>query len=166
VPKVIETPYFLVGKPIFISFIHNDHVYLFLWVSKNLKLRLKIQRWPSVLPNSGLVIYNGHVYKFLWVFKNNQNSAQSTKVFDRKCNFAIKQRLKLHIFLSWAPYSRSVIHNGHVYKFLCVLKKQISAQNSKGVSLRFYRKMSVCDKNYPKLHFFLAVKPKFWIGFT
>jgi hypothetical protein len=45
-------------------------------------------------------------------------------------------------FLAMSPYSGSVIYNGHVYRFLYILKIYNLNSKSKGVS-----KTSVYDKN-------------------
>jgi hypothetical protein len=171
-----ETPYFLTVNPYSGAVIHNAHVYKFLQVFlKNQILAHNLKVTPSVLQKMsdcgtnwlkfhiswlwglyfGSIIHNGHICKFLWVLQFFQILAKKCKYvslqFCRKMPDCGKNSLKLCISWPWSPYSRSVIHNGHLDKFLWILKNFNFSSKSKGVRLRFYQKMLDCSKNSSKL---------------
>jgi hypothetical protein len=62
-----------------------------------------------------------------------QNSKVNPLVLPKNIGLCKKQ-IETSYFLVVAPYLRSVIHNGHVYKFLYVLK------NSNFASISIYAK--------------------------
>jgi hypothetical protein len=72
--------------------------------------------------------------------------------FYRSCRFGGKNWPKLCISWSWHPYCESVIYNSPVFQFLRILKTSHFSSESNGVSLRFYRKLTVRGKNWSKLH--------------
>jgi hypothetical protein len=77
----------------------------------------------------------------------------------RKSPVCGKNWLKLRISWSWPPYSRSVIHNSHVYDFYRLWIFLNFRSKSIGVSMRFYKKSPLYNKNWPKLHISLSWPP-------
>jgi hypothetical protein len=72
-----------------------------------------------------------------------------------------KNSPKHRISWPWSTYSRPVIHNGHLDKFLWILKFFNFCSKSKCVSLRFYQKMLDCGKNSSKLRISWLWRPYF-----
>jgi hypothetical protein len=104
--------------------------------------------------DSELVIHNGQVYTFLWVietFKIRLKIKSDSLRYYRKTSICDKNWSKLCISLLLCPYSGLVIHNCPLDKFLWILNFLNFGSKFKGASLRFYLKMCVCDKNWPKL---------------
>jgi hypothetical protein len=93
-------------------------------------------------------------YMCFYGFLNNSNfcskSIDVSPRFHRKLLVFGKNCLKLCISWLWLPYSGSVVPNCPVYVFLQVLEKSNFHSKSIGVSLPFYRKFSVCGKNWLK----------------
>jgi hypothetical protein len=71
--------------------------------------------------------------------------------FDQKLPVRGKNWSKLCISRSWPPYCESIIYNGPVFQFLRVWKFSHFCSKSKCVSQRFYRKLPVRGRNWPKL---------------
>jgi hypothetical protein len=80
-------------------------------------------------------------------------------VFTENCQFAAKTDQN-SVFLGHEPsYSESVIYNAPVFQFLRVLKNFTFCSKSKGVSLRFYRKLPVWGQKLIETPHFLVVTP-------
>jgi hypothetical protein len=77
------------------------------------------------------------MYRSFYVFQKNLNFGSKSKDvglrYYRKMSICDKNWPKLHISWCWHLYSRSVIHNDYVYKFLWVLKKLNFGSKYKGV---------------------------------
>jgi hypothetical protein len=72
--------------------------------------------------------------------------------FTENCQFWGNNWSKLCISWSLHSYYGLAIHNSPIYEFLQVLKKFNFHSKSIGISIRFYRKLSVWGQNWPKLH--------------
>jgi hypothetical protein len=88
-----------------------------------------------------------------WKISNfGSNSNGVSLWFYQKMFVHNKNWLEIRISFPWGPYSLLFRHFGVVYKFLRVLKISSFGSKPKGVSLRFYRKTYLCDKNWSEIH--------------
>jgi hypothetical protein len=108
-------------------------------------------RGPRIANRLSITVQYFNFHGF-WNFSHFCSKSMGVSLrFYRNCQFGGKNWPKLRISWSWPPYCESVIYNGPVFQFLRILKTSHFCSKSKGVSLRFYRKLPVRGKNWLKL---------------
>jgi hypothetical protein len=110
-----------------------------------------IFRDPRIVNRLSITVpyFNFHGF---WKFSHFCSKSMGVSLrFDQKLPVRGKNWSKLCISRSWPPYCESIIYNGPVFQFLRVWKFSHFCSKSKCVSQRFYRKLPVRGKNWPKL---------------
>ena len=122
-------------------------------------------RGPHIADWLSLAVSYKNFYGFWKISHFRSKSIGVSLLIYQKLPACGKDWPKLHISWSWPTYCDSVIHNGPVYEILWILKSSHFRSISIGVSLRFYRKLPVWGKNWPKLRISWSLHPILWIGY-